>query len=155
MYTHNPSAGAVETQATLGLAVQPLQHTLAYSRVSERLPQRISWETTRKDIWGWPLASTWSDCGKACLLCPNTYMRAHTLNTCGLREVDSYLRMIYQQNKPFHHTDRVARCRQHFGHQITVSTEKSDRSELNIKQDGWHAGIGVKVFLSFIGSGCN
>lgn len=62
----------------------------------------------------------------------------------------AYLRVISEKDQSLHHIYGVASHGEHFGHQVTVTLEECDGSQLDIKQQSGHAGERLQVFLSFI-----
>lgn len=61
--------------------------------------------------------------------------------------------MITQQNETLHYIHGLPGHRKHFGHEVAVTFEESDGTQLDVEQQSRHSGKGLQVLLPFIGRG--
>lgn len=58
--------------------------------------------------------------------------------------------MVSQQDETLHNVHGLTGHREHFGHEVTVSLEESDRPQLDVEQKSRHPSERLQVFLSLI-----
>lgn len=65
----------------------------------------------------------------------------------------AHLRVIRQQDEALHYIHGLPGHGEHFGHEVAVTLEEGDGSQLDVEQQSRHPGKRLQVLLSFIGGG--
>ena len=61
--------------------------------------------------------------------------------------------MVAQQNEALHHVHGLPGHRKHLGHEVAVTFEEGDGTQLDVEQQSRHPGEGLQVLLAFVGRG--